>query len=212
MILERKIGWALGLGMAMAFSSAGANEPGWYIGLNAGQSQADVNKDELDAVVDDAFFFAGAPITSGSSSLEDSDTAWSVFGGYRLNPFIAFEAGYANLGTAEYRASGTINPPGPVASAPANFNADFEVTGFTVAAIGSIPINDMFGLHARVGVLFSDTEITLTGGSGTVSVSETFSASAQDLFYGVGAALHLGGNWSLNLDYQLPVLDRKSVV
>lgn len=88
-------------------------------------------------------------------------------------------------------------------SAPASFGADFEVTGFTVAAIGSIPINEMFDLHARVGVLFSDTEITLSGGSGTLSLSETVSASAQDLFYGVGAALHLGGNWSLNLDYQL---------
>lgn len=70
MVLQRKIGWALGLGMAMAISSASAAESGWYIGLNAGQSQADLNKNELDAVVDDAFFFAGAPITSGRSSLE----------------------------------------------------------------------------------------------------------------------------------------------
>jgi hypothetical protein len=50
---------------------------------------------------------------------------------------IAVELGYVDLGAAEYRSSGTVNPPGPIAVAPATANIDVESKGFTLRGIGS---------------------------------------------------------------------------
>jgi hypothetical protein len=197
-------GLAMGLALTTASSMAMAEEQaGWYFGVTGGQAQADLNQDELDEIVEDAFFSAGAPVLSGSSTLEDSDTSWSLFGGYRFSQYFGLEASYVDFGTAEYRASGTVNPPGPVGSAPASYAIDFEVTGFTVAAIGAIPLGQMFDLHARLGMLFADTEISERGTIGSVAASDSFSADSRDLHYGVGAGWHLGERWSLSLDWQL---------
>lgn len=203
MIKHRTIGAvALGLGLAMAVSMPAAAETaqGWYFGVSPGQSQYDINKGELDAVVLDAFAGQGLPVASGSSSLEDSDMAWSIFGGYRFSPYLAVEAGYSDLGTAEYRSSGTIDVLG--VQVPANFDIDFETNGFTVAGIGTAPLGDMFDVHARLGMFFADSEVGLSSTVADVSVGDSLSASSQELFYGVGAAMDFGANWSLSLDWQ----------
>jgi OOP family OmpA-OmpF porin len=194
---------ALGsLGIAMAAPATAEVQPGWYIGVSPGQSSFDISKDELDDVIVSAYASAGAPLISGSSTFDDSDTSWSIFGGYRFNPFIAVEAGYVDLGNAPYRSSGNVNPPGPVASTPASANIDFSSTGITIAAVGSLPLGEMFDLHARLGLLFADTEIDLSTAIGTGRASDTLSSSSEDALYGIGAALHVGASWTLSVDWQ----------
>lgn len=193
---------ALALGIGMAGPAAAEVQQGWYFGVSPGQATYDISKEELDEIVVDAFFANGAPVLTGTSSLEDSDTAWSILGGYRFNPFIAIEAGYIDLGAAEYRSSGTVNPPGPVLSAPATANIDFESAGFTLAGVGSLPLGDMFDLHSRIGIYFADTEISVGLTMDSVGARETLSGSSQDVFYGIGAGLHVGTNWSFSLDWQ----------
>lgn len=188
------------LGVAMAAPVAAEVQPGWYVGVSPGQASYDVSQDDLDEIVIDAFASAGAPIISGTSSLDDSDTAWSIFGGYRFNPYLAVEVGYVDLGSAEYRSSGTVNLSGSVT--PASFNMDFSSTGFTVATLGSLPLGEMFDVHARLGIFFSDMEIDMSTTIGTGSASDQLSASSEDVFYGLGAAWHFGGNWSLSGDWQ----------
>jgi OOP family OmpA-OmpF porin len=197
------IGMGLGLYAAMLNMASAQELGGWYFGASAGQSQVDLNKEEFDELVVDSFESAGLIVVSGSSSLEDSDTAWSVFAGYRFNDYFAIEGGYQDLGTVGYRSSGTVALPGFPGTFPATLNIDFESAGFTAAGIGSIPLGETFALHGRLGVLFSDTEVTLTGGTTGFSDSDSFSASSQDIFYGVGAAFRFGGHWSISLDYQL---------
>jgi OmpA-OmpF porin, OOP family len=193
----------LGLGFfAATINSASADEvSGWYFGLRGGQSQLDISKDALDETVVFAFEDAGASVLSGSSSLDDSGTAWSLFGGYRLSQYFAVEAGYQDLGAASYRSSGTIGIPGIPAIFPATASADIEASGFTLAGVGSIPVGKSFDVHGRLGVLFADTEASLSVGVAGETGSESFSGSSQDVFYGVGAALHFGTNWSISLDY-----------
>jgi OmpA-OmpF porin, OOP family len=204
MVIKRTAVSALGLGLIMAFSAANAVEEGFYVGLQGGQATADIDQDELDFIVDDAFFSAGAPIINGSSSLEDSDTTWSVFGGYRFNPYLAIEAGYLDLGTFEYRAEGTVNPPGPVTSTSATAAIDFSSSGFTTAVVGSIPLSESFDLHGKLGIFFSDTEFEIgvgIGGSGGSPFK--VSGTDTDVYYGAGVSWYAGANWTLGLDYLL---------
>lgn len=194
---------AMGLALATCATTTWAAEGGgFYFGVTGGQAEVDLSQDELDAVVIDSFDFAGAPVVSGTSSLEDSDTSLSLFGGYRFSQYVAVEVGYVDFGTAEYRSTGTVDPIGPVGVQPATYSADFEVKGFTAAAIGVLPINQMFDVHARLGVLFADTEITQTASISGARASDSFSANSQDFFYGLGAGLHLGPHWSFSLDWQ----------
>lgn len=192
---------AISLGLLVSTVAIGA-DPGWYVGVKGGQSQADIDQDELDDVVLFAFSSVGAPVITGSSTLDDSDTAWSVLAGYQVSNYFAVEAAYQDLGSFPYRSSGTVNPPGPIVSAPASLNIDFETAGFTLAALGIAPIGEVFDLHGRLGVFFADTEMTVTGSSTGVSVSEDVSASSQSLFYGVGAALTFAEKWTFSLDWQ----------
>lgn len=201
--MSKRMGWAVGLGLALSMASAAswAEGGGWYFGVTGGQAEADVNEAELDEIVLDGFSFVGT-VLDGDSTLDDSDTSFSLFGGYRFSQYFAVEAGYVDFGTAEYRASGVIDPFGPQAPVAATYSADFEVAGFTAAAIGAVPIGTMFDVHGRAGILFADTEITETAAISTTSESAGYSANSEDLFYGLGAGFHLGQNWSFSLDWQ----------
>lgn len=202
MLFKRMIGCALGLSLGFAAASANAGEPGWYMGISGGSATADLDQDLYDDIVLSAFESVG-DVLSGESSLDDNDMTWSIFGGYRLNSYIAIEAAYLDLGEPGYHAEGVLDPFGAVPPLGMEANIDFASTGFTTAFIGSLPIGEMFELHARAGIFFSDTEVTLSAGDGDVSDSEKFSGTDTDIFYGAGMAVHLGSSWSVSLDYQL---------
>jgi len=205
MISQRKLGWAAGLALAMAASTASASalDSGFYVSLNAGQAKADLAVEDGDDIM---YFLiedvVGGTILDGESSVDESDTAWSVVGGYKFNPYIAVEAGYVDLGAAEYRASADVFFPGE-GTFLIDGGISLGVTGFTVAAVGSLPLGESFDLHGRVGMLFSDTELELSLSDSTGSASDSASYTDNEVFYGVGASWYVGENWSLNLDYLL---------
>jgi OOP family OmpA-OmpF porin len=203
MMMSKRTGWAVGLGLTLSMASAAswAEGGGWYFGVTGGQAEADLSQAELDDIVLDGFSSVGF-VLDGSSTLDDSDTSFSLFGGYRFSQYLAVEAGYVDFGTAEYRASGVIDPFGPQAAVPATYSADFEVAGFTATAIGAVPIGAMFDVHGRAGILFADTELTEAAAIATSSDRASTSASSQDFFYGLGVGLQVGQNWSFSLDWQ----------
>jgi opacity protein-like surface antigen len=209
---QKTICLGLALGVVMVFSAAhAAPQSGWYMGLRSGTATADVNQNDLDGFLEDAFTEAGA-VLDGESSLDDSDTTWSLFGGYRFNEFLAVEAGYTRLGTTQYVAEGTVfvfgsGIPGPIAIADATFGIDAETKGFSAGLVANLPLGASFDLHANLGLLFSDTELSVSAradlGLTQLDRQSSVSGSDQDLFYGAGLGWHLNENWSLNLDYQL---------
>jgi len=201
--MSNRTGLVVGLGLALSLASAAswAEGGGWYFGVTGGQAEADLNKVEFDDLAIFAFESNGADVLSGSSTLDDSDTSFSLFGGYRVSEYFAVEAGYVDFGTMKYRSTGVVDPMGlPPASAA--FSADVEAAGFTVAAIGSIPIGNSFDVHGRAGVLFADTEFTVSAAMLDASASDSVSENSQDFFYGIGVGLQVGPNWSFSLDWQ----------
>lgn len=193
----------LGAFAAIPSPAMAAADAGWYIGISAGQSTAhDIDQDELDDIVILAFSVAGAPVLSGSSTLDDSDTSFALNAGYRFNPYIAVEGGYINLGSADYVSQGFVNPPGPVASAAANYSVSFESSGFTLGGIANVPIGKKFDLHTRIGLFFAKVEIDQRAAvAGAGSATDKFSENSQEFFYGIGAGLKLGEHWHLGLDW-----------
>jgi OOP family OmpA-OmpF porin len=198
---------ALGLGICCYSAAIGVATaevtPGWYFGVSAGQSSADVSRSELDAELASLFLEEDALLQSYSSSLDDSDTGWSIFGGYRFSPYFAVEASYLDLGAVSYRVSADVAFEAVPGFFPASVDIDFEASGFTAAVLGALPIGESFEVHGRLGMMFTDVETSGTVRIAQLAAGGSDSASSQDVFYGIGAALHLGGAWTLSLDYHL---------
>ena len=204
MIKQRIVRAAMGIVLIAASSVAAAESTaGWYFGATGGQAQADVDQAAFDSFVEGEFAANGFPVISGTSTLEDSDSSWSIVAGYRFSPYFSVEGSYIDFGVVEYRASGLVNPPGPVFSTPAAYAQDLEASGFTAAAVGTAPIGEMFELHARAGILFTDIDISESASISGFSGADSYSSDSRDFFFGVGAGLNFGEQWSISLDWQL---------
>jgi OmpA-OmpF porin, OOP family len=176
-------------------------QPGFYVGLGGGESSFDIEKFELDRAVLQALFSQGLLASARTSTFEDSDTALALFAGYHFNQYIAVEAGYIDLGAAEYRSTGNVNPPGPVVSAPATVDVDVESTGFTLAGLGRLPVGNVVDLHGRLGILFAQTDISVAVRVAPASATDTETLDSIGAFYSVGAGFNFGEHWSLSLDW-----------
>lgn len=102
----------------------------------------------------------------------NSSTAIGVLGGYSFNQNVAAEVAYTNLGSADYYGT--------------------SITGhvFSVAAVGSLPLNKDFSLLGKLGVASSTWEQ-----SGYSSESKT------DLTYGIGAQYNVSKTVGIRLGY-----------
>jgi OOP family OmpA-OmpF porin len=130
---------------------------GLYLGLSGGSSKAASWCD--DVVVD----------------CEDVGNGWKAYIGGQFHPNLGVEAGYVDLG--EF--TGTDTSLGfPV-------DGKVEVTGITIAGVGTLPIAGPFALLGKLGLLLASVDLSASGGGLSGSISE----SSTDFFIGVGAKL-----------------------
>lgn len=132
-----------------AFIAAPAIAAEAYVGLSAGQNDMDV------------------------AGVKES-TAYSVFGGYSFNEYIAGELAWIEFGDADTSLSG-IKMKGNAAS---------------LSVVGSLPVGQDFSLFAKLG--YASTKVEATGGP-----SET----KDDVTYGLGAQYNVTRNVGLRLGY-----------
>jgi len=159
-----------------------------YAGASVGESTID---------------FGVADIDDGSlsnASVDDSDTAFKVFAGYRFLKFFAVEADMVDLGefaiSATSDGSGLIYASGPVA-------AIAETDGYRIAGVGILPVGGGFSVFAKAGIFFWDAETMLTDAGGTLIDN----SSDNDEFFGAGLNFDLKGPISIRLEYEMLSLD-----
>jgi OOP family OmpA-OmpF porin len=115
--------------------------------------------------------YAGASIgqatidaCDGITSCDDEDTSWKIFGGWELNPNIAFEAAWVDFGEISGSMGGSA--------------VRAETDGWSFAAKGMLPLNERFGVFGKFGMIMWDVE-----GSGAASGIDD---DGTDLMYGIG--------------------------
>jgi OmpA-OmpF porin, OOP family len=166
---------ALSIGTAYA-QSADDNDEGLYIGGGVGQFNIEIDGiDGIDEAVE---------------RLDDSDTAWQAFIGWRLNPYFSLQLAYIDFGGPEdsFSTSGSSG----------DFRA--ELSGFAPSIIGHLPLGPV-ELSAKLGYYFYDVDITadLDDLGGNVFKS---SDSGEDLMYGVGVGITLFERLNAKLEYE----------
>jgi OmpA-OmpF porin, OOP family len=161
----------LGLASAMAFTGpAFAQDTGFYVGGALGQTSFDVD-------------------CAGTTSCDDEDSSWKIFGGYQFNKNLALEFGYADLGEA----TASVLVP------PFTANGALEATVWELVAVGSLPIADRFSIFGKIGLYRADTDLNVTvPGLGSASESD----SNTDLTFGVGARYDFTRNLGVRLEWQ----------
>lgn len=166
--------WTLGFAgcAAMSSSLAGADDLGWYIGGNVGQSNATIDDQRI------INGLAANGLATTSINNNDQDTGYKVFGGYQFNPYFALEGGYFNLGQFGFTAN-TV-PAGTL-------NGNTKLNGWSFDAVGTLPITQKFSAFGRLGVDYAQAQDTFTG-TRAVFVPDP-NPSRWDTNYDFGAGL-----------------------
>jgi OOP family OmpA-OmpF porin len=173
-----------------AGNPAQADDSGFYAGVGIGSSSTSISKSDIRNDL------ADIGITGTATSLDDSDTAWKLYGGYRFNPYLGLELGYVDLGSI----SSTIVTTAPSA---ANIHTSTDTDGFSLVAVGTWPVTSKFDLFAKVGAYHWNTDASATAivGGSVVKVSDD--DSGTDLTYGFGAGYRFTKNVGVRGEWEV---------
>lgn len=141
--------------LLFSVDSATADDAGWYLGVGIGDVTANYKIADFD----------DGSISEGMA--DNSDSAWKILGGYEINRRFAIEAGFADLhNDADNRttfsaiSNGTggryLSLPGGEVSVDID-----DISGYFIAAIGSLPLTSRFGVSAKVGAVLWDAQQTM---------------------------------------------------
>ena len=171
---------ALGVGL-FAVSAAGVAQDGrFYAGGSLGQAELDGFCSDVDGIL--------ASVGGTLRSCDEKDTAWKIFGGYRINPNFAVEGTYIDFGEVSARGASFGVP----------FTARADATGLGVAAVGILPLAERFSLFGKLGLLRTEGDVSASGAGGSVSDSE----SEIGLHLGIGALFDVGQTFSIRAEWE----------
>lgn len=170
------------MALAVASATASADELGWYMGGNIGQSKANIDAPRITAGL------AGGGFTTTSISEENRDTGYKVFAGYQFSKNFALEGGYFDLGKFGFRAN-TL----PLGS----LNGQLKARGANLDAVVFANMTDRFSLFGRAGVAYADVRDQFSG-TGLVVVNNP-NPSKKEANYKFGGGLQYAFNDNLAL-------------
>lgn len=105
--------------------------------------------------------------------------------GYLFNPQLGVELGYTSFGTLFDATDSSVS-------------AKQEASAWTIGVLGTVPINDQFGLLGHVGMAIYD----LTN-SGTVQGVPVEEKNSTKPYLGIGLKYDLSDSFALRAEYQL---------
>lgn len=148
-----------------------ADDSGWYLGGNLGQSRANIDDDRIiDSLATSGF-------TTTALDDDERDLGYKVFGGYKLLTWLAIEGGYFNLG--EFDFSATTVPAGTL-------SGSLETHGLNIDPVFILPITKRFSAFARAGLTYTRTRSTYAS-SGAVTTPPA--SDERELGYKFGAGV-----------------------
>jgi hypothetical protein len=165
-----------GVGCGTAFAQSVENESGFYVGGGVGQFNVQI--DDVDQT-DDAI-----------ERLDDDDTAWKAFVGWRMNPFISLELAYIDFG----------GPSDRFDAAGSDGDFTVELSGFAPYVIGTMPLGPV-ELFGKIGYYFYDVDASVDLDDPTFPDFDS-SSSENDLLYGIGVGMTFFERLSARLEYE----------
>jgi Outer membrane protein beta-barrel domain len=176
--MKRSIVAAIALAVGSTAVAAGPddNPRGFYLGGGVGNFNLDIDRvDQLDDAI---------------GRLDDDDTGWKVFAGYRINPYLAVEGAYVDFG----RPSDTFDADGT----SGDFSA--HLSGFSPQLLGIVPLGPV-ELSAKVGVYFTDIDLRADIDD-PLDPDFDSNTSEENFMYGVGVGATFLERLNAKLEYE----------
>jgi OOP family OmpA-OmpF porin len=151
----------------------------YYGGVSVGQS-----KTQVDANGVTSGLLPG--VSAASSSTDEKDTAYKLFGGYQFNRNLAIEGGYFNLGNNSFNA--VTSPAGTLAG-------ETKAQGLNLDLVGTLPLTERLSALARIGAHHTWSKSTFSGTGAAAAVAG--SSKRDDSGYKVGLGLQYELNPSM---------------
>lgn len=152
----------------------------WYVGANIGQSSIDASAGEIEQafLIDDDFIATG-------TRLDDTDTGWKAYVGYRVIPLLSLEIAYADLGKATFDTTIIDAPPPYDAITPFDIDGTATASGPQASAVLHLPLVGPLTAFARAGAFRWEAEFTeFIPDTRTTRVART--EAEIDPVYGIG--------------------------
>ena len=170
--------------IALAASSVACAQ-GYIVG-SVGSSTIAADKGRLDGILTTA----GAAALQ--STLDKRDTGYKVQGGYQFSPNLAVEGSWVDLGKFNYSATFTGG----------NAQFDAKASGFNVAALGVLPLNQTVSLFGKLGVIYAKVEANAravgAGGAAWASASD----SNWKPTWGLGGTFNVNKQIGIRAEYE----------
>jgi len=138
------------------FPITSAQDTGWYIGGNIGQSKAKID----DTRITNSLLSGGLVVTSLQA--DNRDMGYKAFLGYQFGRYFSLEGGYFDLGKFKYEADTT--PLGML-------TGSIKVKGLDFDLVGTLPLTERFSAFGRIGVTYAEAKDAFSG-TGAVAVVE----------------------------------------
>jgi hypothetical protein len=189
---------------------AAAQEFGVYVSGYAGQASKDSDRGEFSLFATEIQQFVQLAPATDQRDFDDADFSFAVAVGYRFTRHLAVEGAFTQLGTVKHtsRARGIFfgGPEGGTLDT----SIESETKGFTLSALGILPLNREWELYGRAGTLFATNKFSVsivTRGDNFIHpigerFSDSFSSSTNDYFAGIGVSRRVFEIYAFRLEYQ----------
>jgi len=172
---------------------------GIYFGADLGQYTWDLDRNSLDGDVINSLGDVGLSVIDGGSDLSDDGFTWGLTLGYQLFPFLAFEAAYVDLGSAEYKAGATVTDG--VNTGSFSTRMDVESQGAAVSGLAILPFARHWQVFGRAGAYFGNNDSTVQATLDGVEARQSGSNNSTSFLWGAGLG-YTNANWTTRLEYQ----------
>lgn len=191
---------------ALAAAPASAAELGFYVGFLYGDRDKELGLDTYGAIAASIYDDLEFSPELRSFSSEDDGKSYGFLAGYRLTQHLAFEGGYMYVGKQSYResASGFFFPDDDEPQAEDwSLSLSSRSSGFTLSALGILPISYSWEVYARAGVFIGSNTLNIWANSPAVPgpIATRFNESSTDWLAGAGIAMSLAEVYVLRAEF-----------
>ena len=130
--------------------------------------------------------------------VDDDNSSYKLGAGYAITPNVSLEFAYQDFD----RHNGQTDCPPDFACLVIPVAARADLTAFSLAVLGSVPLSDRFSAYGKLGVFSWDVEFE--------GFSSPFDDSGEDLLYGVGLKWSIDDSWKVFAEYERVELDLDS--
>ena len=184
--LSRTLGTLAAAMLAVtAGSFAVADDSGWYVGANAGQSRAKIDDTRIvNGLLNEGF---------DTTAIKDDNShfGYKLFGGYQFNKYIALEAGYFDLGTFGFTAN-TVPAAG--------LTGDIKLKGANLDAVALLPLTEKFSAFGRFGFDYADAKDSFVGYGAVIVPDPRRSKNGGNYKFGFGLQYALTPSWGMRAE------------